>query len=158
MSDEGKILYDFVAKEGKLLGKKYHMSQCGIGGGVDDGISLMSLDFQRYGSLLTEMEARHLIVCCVNDYLKAVNRDDALRPFLKVYPFKPENIDLVIYSYHPIDRTEVLDPNIFIVSAHEGKVSYLTQDPENAFRFKSKKYESYDDALLILQKQNGSDQ
>ncbi len=39
------MLYAFIAHERKYIGNKYGISQCGIGGGTDLGIWLMSLDF-----------------------------------------------------------------------------------------------------------------
>jgi hypothetical protein len=92
LSDEGRMLYGFIAKEGKYIGKKYNMSQASIGGGVNNGIWLMSLDFQRYGSPLTEEEARELIISSLDDFIAEVNRDEQIRPFLKDYPFTAKNI------------------------------------------------------------------
>lgn len=155
LSDQGKMLYGFVGREGKLLGKKYDMSQVSVGGGAkEDGIWLMSLDFQRYDVPLNEEEARKLIINCLHDYLEAVNRDEKLRPFLKIYPFKPENIDIGIFNFDPISRKESFYPNITVVTAYEGKIAYFTVDESNPYRYKTKKYESYDEALAILKKEN----
>lgn len=149
LSDEGKMLYSFIAREGKRLGTKYHMHLGGVGGGVDHGIWLMSLDFQRKNSVLTEEEARELIINSLNDYLNMVNKDEKLRPFLKVYPFEAKNIDMTIFN-HTADRREIYHPSIGVVNANQGKIGYFTNDESNQFRYKSQKYESYEEAMAIL--------
>lgn len=149
LSDESKMLYSFITREGKRLGEKYNMSLCSIGGGTDKGIWLMSFDFQRYGSLLTEKDARELIIKCLNDYLKVVNRDEKLRPFLKEYPFEAKNIEMGIFNYE-VDKKDVYHPYIRVVASDEGKISYYTKEKENEFRYKSRKYESYEEAVAIL--------
>lgn len=153
LSDEGKMLYGFVTNEGRKIGEKYGMSQVSVGGGVDKGIWLMSLDFQRYGSPLTEEEARRLIISCLHDYLEAVNNDENLRPFLKVYPFKPENIDMGIFNSDPITKEESFHPHIGVVTVDQGKIGYFTVEKSNIYKYKSKKYETYDEAIAILQKE-----
>ncbi len=47
---------------------------------------------------------------------------------------------------------EVLHPNIFIAAASRGKISYFTKDESDGFGYKSEKYETYDEAVAILQK------
>jgi hypothetical protein len=99
MSIHSKMLYGFNAKMGKFFGKKYAMSMYGTGGGAKkDGIWQFSLSLERCGNPLTENEARRLIINCLDDFLEAANSDEELRPFLKTYPFKPESIDLAIFS------------------------------------------------------------
>lgn len=156
LDEESKRLYGFVAKEGKRIGKKYHMSQCGVGGGADPKIWLMSLSFQRFGSPLTEEEARKLIISCLNDYLGAVNNDESIRPYLKNYPFTSKNISLKIFNYY-LDRSDVYHPYIGTVTAREGKISYYTDEPNN-LKYYSEKYETYDEAVAILAKEREKDQ
>ena len=97
VSEESRMLHKFIAKEGPRLGKKYSMSLVGTGGGIREGIWLISMSFNRYDSFLSEEEARKMIINCVNDCLEAVNHDEDLKPFLKVYPFTAKNLDLTIY-------------------------------------------------------------
>ena len=98
-SAASQILNDFIVQTGKKLGQKYNMSQNCIGGGIDNGIWLMCFGFQRYDSYLTEEDARKLIIDCVNDCLEAVNHDEKLRPFLKVFPFTAKNLKFTIFNY-----------------------------------------------------------
>ena len=150
LSPEAKMLYGFIKREGKKIEKKYHMTQVGIGGGIDKGINLMSLAFNRKGEPLTQPEARKLIVAHVNDYLLAVNADEELRPYLANYPFKPENIDFTIYTNN-LEGKDIFHPFICSVSAKSGKIIYYTDDPENTNKFKTTEIESYEEALKIVQ-------
>lgn len=153
MSDHGKMLYEFTGKEGRKLGKHYGMSICGVGGSAkEDGISEMAVSFQRFGDPLTESEARRLIIKCVDDFLEAVNTDEAIRPFLKVYPFNAENIDLTIYSY---DNSYVLHrfPYIGVVENSNGKIGLFTKEKSVVYEYKTEKYETYEEAVAILQKE-----
>jgi hypothetical protein len=137
------MFYGFLKQEGKRLGEKYHMSLCGMGGGSDHGIWLLSLSFKRYGSLLKEEEARKLIISCLTDFLEDVNQETSLRPFLKTYPFTPENISITILNSVP-------HPYICDVGADEGKIYYCTEDELNKYKYKSRKVESYAEAIAIL--------
>lgn len=150
LSMRDKVKYRFMSREASKIGKKYQMHLCGVGGGaVEEGIWLMSSHFQRDGELLTEQAARELIINFLNDYLSAVNSDEELRPYLKVYPFGPKNIDLAIYNYD-LKGDDIYHPYIGTVSAVKGKISYLTDDENNKFKYKSEKDETYEEAVAIL--------
>ena len=150
LPDEDAILYGFIAKTSAVIGKKYGLSLTGVGGGGKEGeIRLMIAKFGRYGPPLTEQEARALIVQCVNDFLQAANSDPQLRPYLKCYPFTTQHLRLSIANYYG-DGKDVFDPYIVIVSIYEGKLGYYTKDSLNEYGYKSKKYETYDEALAIL--------
>jgi hypothetical protein len=156
-SEHGKMLYSFVAKTGKKLAKKYGMSTSGAGGGArEDGIWLMSLAFYRYGKPLTEEEARKLIISCVDDFLEAVNHDEELKPFLKDYPFTAKNLSLTIYNY---DKNQILHyfPYIAIVTNSKGEVGFLTEDASVEYGYYTKKYETYDESVAILERENKTD-
>jgi uncharacterized protein YqgQ len=156
MSEHGKVLYKFVAKTGDKLAKKYG-SPFGIGGGAKkDGIWLMALSFQRHGDPLNEEQSRKLIINCINDFLDAVNNDEQLKPFLKEYPFTVKNLDLTIYNY---DKNQILYrfPYIAIVTNIEDKIGFFTKDESVKCGYYTKKYETYDEAIAILKKQNKID-
>ncbi len=154
LSNDSKMLYGFVAKTGRKLEKKYKMSISGIGGGAKtDGIWLMSLSFHRYGSLLTEETARQLIIHCVNDFLEVVNQDAQLQPHLKEYPFTAKNLELAIHNYDQ-HHYSVIDPLIVTVSMSRGKIGYFTIEKEDSLPYKTQKYETFEEALAILAKEN----
>lgn len=149
--EEDKALYEFLGEAGRKIGGKYQMSPCGVGLGEDEGIWLMSLSFQRYGSLQHQSEARTLIVNCVIDLLDAINQDINLRPFLKNYPFTEKNISFAIYNSTKTGYP-VYDPFIHSFSADQGRVSYDTKDPEIKYGFKNSYEEPFEEALAIVKK------
>ena len=152
LSDESKLLYNFIDREGKNLGKKYHMRHSSTGIGGMDKVWIMSLGFQRYGYPLTEEDARRLIVNCVNDFIDEVNRDEPIRPLLRDFPFTAKNVEIVIHNYDK-DGYEMVYPLIGTVRNSEGKIGYLIDDELIKNEYKSKKYETYDEAVAILQKE-----
>ena len=153
LSKDDKMLYDFINHEGKILGIKYHMGQSATGIGGMDKVWLMSLSFNRYGDPLTEKEARKLIINCVDDFLEAVNCDERLKPFLENYPFTAKNLELAIFNY---DKDHVLHyfPDIAIVTNSRGKVGFLTEDTSTKYDYYTEKYETYDEAVSILEREN----
>jgi hypothetical protein len=132
------------------------MKQFGNGLAGMDKIWQIALDFERYGDPLTEEEARKLIVNCVNDFLTAVNNNQQLKPLLRDYPFTANNIDLTIFNYDK-NRSLYQYPSIAIVNASKGKVSFFTKHESIKYGYHTEKYETYDEAIAILKKQNKID-
>lgn len=151
LSEEDRVFYGFIRKEAEILGKKYGMELCSEGGGGGtDKIWLMSLAFNREDPSLTEAEARKLIVNIVNDYVTAANNDAELRSHLRDYPFTPKNLELTVYNTDA-DGRWVFYPNIIIVSSNEGEIGYFTKDENKKYGYKTEKYETWDEAVAILQ-------
>lgn len=149
---EEKIIYGVINAVGKNLSAKHQMRQFGNGVSGMDKLWEVALSFERCGSLMSEKEARRLLVSCVNEFIESVNNNHELRPLLKVYPFTAENIDLAIYNYGP-NRQNVFHPFISIISASRGKLEYLTDSKENPNKFESEKSETFAEAVAILAKE-----
>ena len=152
LSDEATMLYGFIQQEGKRIGEKYNMSLCAVGGGMDhleNKINLMSPGFQRIGPELTEREARKLIIQCLDDYLTVSTAMKNCAPFSKNFPFQKENIEMIIFC-GTNDHPEAFHPFICMVSVNKGKITYRTRDKDDELRYKSRKFESYDEAVAIL--------
>jgi hypothetical protein len=156
LPEDDKMLYGFINREGKSLGLKYHMGQSAIGIGGMDKVWLISLAFDRHGEPLTENEARKLIISCVDDFLEAVNKDENLKPFLKNYPFSAKNLELTIYNY---GKNQILHyfPYIAIVTNSEGKIGFLTKDASIKYGYYTEKYETYEESVAILERENKTD-
>jgi hypothetical protein len=153
VSDADKPLYEFINRQGKILEVKYHIKQIGDGIGGMDKVWLLGLDFQRYGAPLTEKQARRLIIQCVDDFLMAVNNEEQLRTFLQEYPFTAKNVELAIHNFDQ-NRYPVTDPFIVTVSMSRGEVGYYTIEKPDSLPYKTKKYETYDEAVAILKNEN----
>ncbi len=153
LSDEDKMLYQFINRQGQIIGKKYQMRQSGNGLGGMDKVWLMCISFHRYGDPLSEKEARSLLIHCVEDFLAAVNSDEQLKPFLRDYPFTAKNLNLAILNF---DKDHIVHyfPHISVASNAEGKVGFFTEDPSDMYNYYTKKYETYDEAVAILNGEN----
>jgi len=151
LGEEDKLLYRFINSEGKRLGKKYNMIQCCNGLAGMDKVERIAISFNRYGIPLTEEEARILIIDCVEDFLKAINKDEKLKVFLRDYPFTAKNIDMAIYNFDKDNKGD-LYPSIAVVSNYEGKIGYFT-NIKSKLSYHTKKYESFEEAVAILKKE-----
>src|SRR5262245_35079809 len=70
------------AKVIKALCNRYNMSVMGTGEGFIDHINLLSVRFQLRG-MRSRDELRRILIDCVEEYLKAFNADEEIRPHLK---------------------------------------------------------------------------
>ncbi len=67
----------------------------GSGGAMVDDIKKINVHFDSFASLSVE-EARKLYVEVAEGFLKRYNENEAVRPYLHNYPFKLENLELMI--------------------------------------------------------------
>jgi hypothetical protein len=151
LQKDDKVMYRFINREGAKLEKKYHMQLVGVGGAGGRGeIREIMLAFDRYDDHpYTEQEARAVIMYCLDDLVKAANQDEELRPYLNPYPFKRDNIEVKIFNHYK-DRYLHLFPYIAVVSTANGRIAYFTEEKEHSPTFKTKKYESFEEADEIL--------
>jgi hypothetical protein len=156
LSEQSKMLYRFINRQGQILGKKYQMRQSGNGLGAMNKVELMCISFDKYGAPLNEKEARSLVIHCVEDFLEAVNSDEQLRPLLKDYPFTAKNLDLGIFSFDK-DQSLHIFPNIAVASNYKGKISFSTKEAPDIYGYYTEKYETYEEAVAILKEQGKAD-
>ncbi len=89
------------SKTAKELASKYNMSVCGTGGGTMYAVHTLSLSFDINRPVMME-EARAILVGSVEQYLKNINSNKALRPYLDEFPFPPRLLDMGFYVIsHP---------------------------------------------------------
>lgn len=136
-----------IDKVGNKLASKYNMKLIGTGGGMIDCIKLMSLAFN-INKPLNKNESRKIVLDCTAEFLREINSDQEIRSYLVKFPFPVENVEIGIYIYDENGR-KLFDPNISVVSIDKGNISYLTNDKENKYRFKSEFVESYKEALKL---------
>jgi len=114
-------------KAGKQLAKKHKMEIAAVGGGMMGCVREIALSFQ-IRRILSQDEARCLIVDCVEELLKAFNENEKIRPNLLNYPFTPANLDLRIFISSP-DGSDVYYPDFCIVSVYnEDFITYKKED------------------------------
>ncbi len=99
----------------------------GEGGGMMGDIQRTSLTFKKYDSLDIR-KVRELAVELEEQYLKMINEDKAVRPYLHNYPAGPENFELTII-FGCLEGF-VLPPYIANAVVLDGEVCYRTYNKE----------------------------
>jgi hypothetical protein len=142
-----KIRYEVAEK----LAKEFLMKPVGEGGSFYDCVRELFLAFEIQGPL-TKDRLRNILIHSVEECLSAVNNNEEIRPYLIVYPFTPQEIEIVLYVKSK-RREDIYDPNIGVASARKGELEYMITDKTDTFKYKSIVSESYDEALRIVRGQ-----
>jgi hypothetical protein len=79
-----------------------------------------------YHNEITVEEARKLLLETGNLYLKTINENEKIRPFLENYPFGPENIEIRIFI-NP-EKTMQKSDKLRVITIVDGKLSYMIRD------------------------------
>ncbi len=85
---------------GNAIAKDKSFAFVGTGGGIDDTIHSMHLDFYCYRPVSLE-EARELIVYAVKFTLEEINNNSEWTPYFSEYPVTPKTLDLMILFKNP---------------------------------------------------------
>ena len=68
-------------------------------------------------------EARELLMTAGNLYLREINDNEKIRPYLANYPFKPENIQIAIFLENP-NGSKTASEKLSIITMKEGVLRY----------------------------------
>lgn len=150
-SDLARAADHVIMESAHTLGKRHHLRFMGMGEGAVDGITSMSISFQRLGPPLDRATARALIVDCADQFLHTINQDPELKKFLNTHPFPREKTSVLIFSYDE-KGYNVYDPAICIVGISNGIIEYDTKapGPGQEGRYETKVRETYEEAVAIL--------
>ena len=143
-----RMAYEINFKVSESLEKKYNIHFMGVRLGGPEKIDLMGMIFQMKNRL-TKEECRELIVNCTEEYLTAINENAEFQKYLFQSPFPIKNIEIDIHI-ETEDGKDIYYPDISLVGIIRGKVDYLSDDPENPYKYKSKEEEPYEEALRIV--------
>jgi len=147
-----KISDKITAKTAENLSRKYQLDPIGSGGSMMHDVKKLALSFNCYHPLSVD-DSRALIVKCVNEYVKSVNDDKEIRPYLHDYPFTEKNIELVIFFYEDNQFTKIEPGQVSNVSTINGKVFYKTRSAEDQYKRETLHEESYAEAVRIVREQ-----
>ena len=142
----------YVTQISKKICKKYRLSVCQRGGAQDkpdSGVRLINIGFAYYGEPIMIDQARKLIVTIAEEFLTKINANETLRPYLKNYPFTIHNMSIALYCYD-FRGNEINHPYLNTVHNVKNQIGYMTQDPENHYKFKEKIYRPYEEELAIV--------
>lgn len=112
----------------KQLVFRYKFLPSGLGGGSIDAVRTLSIDFETNKPLSIE-ELRVLIVNCEEIFLKNVNANRAIRPYLMQYPFQPSGAEVDISSRAPREELRVTRCPVSAFT-YGGKVKYMLIRPD----------------------------
>lgn len=132
----------------KLI-KKHHFNFLGTYNGMFKTINLMGFIFELDRNV-TKDEGRRIFIDCMNEFLDAINQDDSIRPYLAVYPFDFDHIDMTIY-FNKEDQAELHHPNLGLITKMKNSIHYYTYDSESKRSdYKVDEKESFEEALKIV--------
>lgn len=148
--------YDVIArnimiKASKRLAEKHSLRFCGVSGGMMGCVKLMGVTYQLNRSM-DKIEARAVIVDCIQEILEDINQNEPVRKYLQVYPFDANHLDVSIF-FGTANYGNLYYPDLKVVSAYRGKISYATKDPAIEFGYKTEEVESFEEAVKIVQSQ-----
>lgn len=135
--------------------KPRHIMLSGYGGAMMNDIQEIFLSFLSYEALNVE-EARVLYVEMMEEYLRRINCNEKIRPYLHNFPFGIDNIKLTI-GFEDRERQIAQDGHValmFIGKNHE--LHFRGYDPETE-EFYSLHRESYEEALKLVRESANPD-
>jgi len=100
-----------------------------FGGGAKNPIRLIHCGFVYYNDI-DIATARKLIILVVNKFVNEINTNEKIRPFLEVYPFKPENMEIRIFLKNS-NGSELSAEKLHVISIINGKLKYKTGIPSS---------------------------
>jgi hypothetical protein len=99
----------------------------GEGGGVNE-IRMLALSFLYYKEIDIE-EARELLMAAATIFLKNINSNEQIRPYLKNDPFQPKNIQIRIFLKKPDGSKPNLD-KLTVIAMVSGMLEYDIRSSE----------------------------
>ena len=142
--NDEKIANELMKNVAQELNTKLNLYPCGTGGRMMHEIKMLALAFDYYQPITIE-EGRNLLITSIDIFVKAVNDDERIRPYLANYPFEPKNVQIRIFLRNPNGSNP--GPGEFaVISSIDGILEYDVNDPKNPL-FTTIHKESYQEAL-----------
>ncbi len=147
MSFSGPDPVDSIAsKTAKLIGDKYNLEPCALGGSAKEGkTSVIIVDFEYRGSAIDFVKGRKMIIDLVKGYLTEFNQQVDPNN-IYCYPFDIKNVNIAIYCKDPFGGN-YKSPYISIIMAGSNKISFFIDDPNDPFKINQFIDEPYEEAL-----------
>ena len=152
--DYERIADKITSKFAKKMKAEKGLRCIGTGGGMMTDIQRMAISFQYFHEVNLD-EARELLVSVVQEYLKAINGSKEVRPYLHEYPFRFEDIEIMIWIKEP-NGNDVPLGKIAQITVSRGVVIYYSYkyDPGNSYQTLHR--ETYEEAVKIVNKEKVS--
>ena len=147
-----KMADEITERVAKQLKAEKNLCLAGTGGGMMNDIQMMAMSFYFYQEVDLKT-ARELMAYTINKYLKEINSNKEIRPFLHEYPFTAKNVEIRIWI-KPNGLNQPLD-KIYSISAIKGILTYYLDLPETYSRQAPCK-ETYEEASQTIFLRNGN--
>jgi hypothetical protein len=128
MPSKGALVNEVTNKTLVQLKKEKELYPFGVGSGMMHQIRMLAIGF-RYYKEVDINQARELVIAAGTLYLNTINAKEQIRPFLKTYPFQPENIEIEVYLQKP-NGLEPDPEKLTIASMIRGILNYDIMNPE----------------------------
>lgn len=146
---DDKIMLSIINKTGKKLEKRYKMIPCGFG--INNGFKFLEISFHIRRPIPKE-ELRCMLIDCADEFLKNINTNEEIKPYLENYPFTHKNVGIIFYIYDT-SGDDLWHPNITIAEIIKNKLSFKTEDPEDIGGYKEETEETIEEALQLINTQ-----
>jgi len=147
LSEDEKLADSILRKVALKLKEDKNLWPCGTIGQKLNKIEVLGLGFNYYESISVE-EARRLLIYCVNEFIKTVNQDEKIRPYLSNYPFEPKNIEIDIFMRN-LDGSDFEPGKLCVAAAIDGNLEYDVRDPKTT-RLTTIHKETFQEGLIKL--------
>ena len=111
-----KLSDKVIAKVAKQLKQDKNLLPCGSGGRISEGVKMLASNFF-YRKPITIEQGRELLISSVQEFIKAVNEEEHIKPYLKNYPFEAKNIAIRIFLQNPDGSLK--GPGLHVLAACE---------------------------------------
>ena len=139
-----KFRYQLIQDYSKDMQKNKNLTLIATGGGQQGRLFVLRYRTQQNFNL---EQARELLVDICEVFLKRVNSDQNLRPYMLEYPYNGTNIDIAIFFVNS-NNCWAMPPYIALAANFQGKVCYCTSNiKEKLVDFHK---ETYEEACKIV--------
>lgn len=145
---DDKIALAIIDETAATLKRRHKLHPCGFGMGGMELFKTLDIQFQVIGTLSRE-KARVILLDCVEEFLKNINSNEEIKPLLINYPFSHENVSLTLFIRDK-NNNKLYHPNISVVSFRRRGLEFITNDPDNEYKYKEEYLETYQEACQLV--------
>lgn len=143
--DKLSLISDVRNKVALKVGKERNLRAIGTGAQAMDQIKMLGLSFT-YNNELTIDEGRELLVYVVNEFVRAVNAELKIQPFLANVPFEAKNIEIRIFLQKQ-NGNEFEDGELSVIRCINGRLEFAVENSQLDQSIETVYSESFDQAM-----------
>ncbi|MEI8125991.1 MAG: hypothetical protein WCG42_09565 [Parachlamydiaceae bacterium] len=147
-ADFAEVINQFSTQVQETFAKRYNAEVLAGDFGMLTWATKPTLEFEIVGPF-TKKELRVILIESIEQLLVLINSNEKLRPFLKKYPYSPNEITIGI-SIVDKNKNTIYYPDIFSASFDRDKLYFHTLDKKNEYEYKTTEIEEYQTALKIV--------